>query len=152
MSPVTATSDHAIRDITLDSEKYSVSLRVAYDGIEYLGRLRFTDTTGTTYQDHGAVHGTSVPDAVGKAKELGESEMTQRCYRALSEKRRFSKLRSTTDEMIDKIRHLNRVAIGLEKGIIDPAGGKQELNQVQAQLLEIVRSLKLHAGVEDEPD
>lgn len=153
MSPISATSDHQIRTITLDGSKYYVSLRVGYDGVEYLGRLRFTEAaTEITYQDHGAVHGTSVLDAVGKAKEFSEIEMTQRCYRALSEKRRFSKLRSTTDQMIDKIKHLNRVAIGLEKGIIDPEGGKQELNQVQAQLLEIVRSLKLHAGVEDEPE
>lgn len=153
MPPISATTDHQIRTITVDGIKYYVSLRVGYDGIEYLGRLRFTEAaTEITYQDHGAVHGTSVLDAVSKAKEFSETETTQRCYRALSEKRRFSKLRSTTDDMIDKIKHLNRVAIGLEKGIIDPEGGKQELNQVQAQLLEIVRSLKLHAGVEDEPD
>ena len=79
-------------------------------------------------------------------------EMSNRCYRALSEKRRFSKLRNATDEMINKIKYLNRIAIGLEKGMIDPAGGKQELDEVQAQLLDIVRSLRLHAGVEDEPE
>ena len=145
-------SDHQIRTITLDGEKYYVSLRVGYDGVEYLGRLRFTEASSEiTYQDHGAVPGISMLDAVQRAKEFSETEMSQRCYRALSEKRRFSKLRNATDEMINKIKHLNRVAIGLEKGIIDPAGGKQELNQVQAELLEIVKTLRLHAGVEDEP-
>jgi len=38
----------------------------------------------------------------------------------------------------------------LEKGMIDPVGGKQELDQIQGQLLEIVKTLRLHAGVEDE--
>jgi hypothetical protein len=153
MSPSSANSDHPIRSITLDGEKYSVALRVGYDGVEYLGRLRFTEaTSGVTYQDHGAVPGISVLDAVRKAKEFSETEMSQRCYRALSEKRRFSKLRNTTDEMINKIKYLNRVAIGLEKGMIDPAGGKQELDSVQAELLEIVKTLRLHAGVEDEPE
>jgi hypothetical protein len=52
--------------------------------------------------------------------------------------------------MINKIKHLNRVAIGLEKGIIDPASGKQELDEVQAELLQIVRTLRVHAGVEDD--
>jgi hypothetical protein len=152
MSPASATSDHPIRTITLDGEKYSVVLRVGYDGIEYLGRLRFTEASGVTYQDHGTIPGISVLDAVRKAKEFSEGDMSQRCHRALSEKRRFTKLRNTTDEMISKIKYLNRVAVGLEKGMIDPAGGKQELDQVQAQLLEIVRTLRLHAGVEDEPE
>ncbi len=153
MSPSSGNSDHQIRTITLDGEKYSVSLRVGYDGIEYLGRLRFTDATnGITYQDHGAVPGISILDAVRKAKEFSETEMSQRCHRALSEKRRFTKLRNATDEMIDKIKYLNRVAIGLEKGMIDPEGGKQELDQVEAQLLDIVKTLRLHAGVEDEPE
>jgi hypothetical protein len=152
-TPTTPTTDHEIRSITLDGENYTVSLRVGYDGVEYLGRLRFTDAKSEiTYQDHGAVPGISVLDAVRKAKEFSETEMSQRCYRALSEKRRFSRLRSTTDEMISKIKHLNRIAIGLEKGIIDPDGGKQELNQVQSELLDIVRTLRLHAGVEDEPE
>ena len=144
-------SDHQIRTITLDGEKYFVSLRVGYDGVEYVGRLRFTEASSEiTYQDHGAVPGISMLDAVRKAKEFSEMEMSNRCYRALAEKRRFSKLRNATDEMINKIKYLNRIAIGLEKGMIDPAGGKQELDEVQAQLLDIVRTLRLHAGVEDE--
>jgi hypothetical protein len=145
-----ATSDHHIREITLDDQHYSVSLRVSHDGVEYLGRLRFTGPFGITYQDHAAIPGSSAVDAVRRATEFSETEMAQRCYRALSEKRRFIRLRSTTDEIINKIKFLNRIAVGLEKGIIDPVGGKQELDQVQGELLEIVRKLRLHAGVEDE--
>ena len=146
-----AITDHQIREIMLDDQKYSVSLRVSHDGVEYLGRLRFTDPANDiTYQDHAAIPGMTAADAVRKATEFSETEMAQRCYRALSEKRRFSRLRNATDEMINKIKYLNRVAIGLEKGMIDPVGGKQELDQIQGQLLEIVRTLRLHAGVEDE--
>jgi hypothetical protein len=54
--------------------------------------------------------------------------------------------------MIEKIRYINRVAVTLEKGMVDQESGKAELNQAQAELLVIVRSLRLHAGVEDEPD
>jgi len=93
-----------------------------------------------------------VQDAVGKAKNFSEGEMVQRCYRALSEKRRFGKLRRATDKMLEKIRYLNRVAVGLEKGLLDPVSGKPELDQAQSELLDIVRSLRVHAGVEDLPD
>jgi hypothetical protein len=87
---------------------------------------------------------------VRRATAFSDTEMAQRCYRALSEKRRFTRLRSTTDEIINKIKFLNRIAVGLEKGMIDPVGGKQELDQVQGELLDIVKTLHLHAGVEDE--
>lgn len=146
-------TDHEIRTITVDGQKYLVSLRVGYDGVEYVGQLRFTDPKiEITYQDHGAIPGNTALGAVQRAKEFSATQMEQRCYRALAEKRRFNKLRSATDEMINKIKHLNRVAIGLEKGMIDPTGGKQELDLVQSQLLEIVKTLRQHAGVEDKKD
>jgi hypothetical protein len=151
MMPTSGSSDHQIRTINIDGQKYYVSLRVGYDGVEYIGRLMFTDaSTEIFYQDHGGVPGTSVLDAVRKAKEFSESQLQQRCHRALSEKRRFGKLRRATDEMIEKIKYLNRVAVGLEKGTIEREGGNQELDTVQAQLLDIVKKLRMHAGVEDE--
>jgi hypothetical protein len=153
MSPASASSDHQIRTITIDGQKYFVSLRVGFDGIEYVGRLRFTDATSeVSYQDHGGIPGISVLDAVRRAKEFSPNEVEQRCHRALSEKRRFGKLRSATDKMIEKIKYLNRVAVGLEKGLLDPESGKLELDQAQNDLLDIVRTLRQHAGVEDEPD
>ena len=153
MSPSASSTDHQIRAIDVDGQKYFVCLRVGYDGVEYVGRLRFTDaSTEITYQDHGAVPGLSVLDAVRKAKEFSATEMEQRCYRALAEKRRFGRLRGATDKMIEKIKYMNRVAIDLEKGRLDRDGGRQELDQVQEQLLDIVKSLRQHAGVEDEND
>ena len=153
MSPSSASTDHQIRAINLDGRKYFVCLRVGYDGIEHVGRLRFTDAeTEITYQDHAAIPGISALDAVRKAKELTPKEVEARCHRALAEKRRFGKLRKATDQMIDKIKYLNRVAIDLEKGKLDRDGGQQELDIVQEQLIEIVRTLRLHAGVEDEVD
>jgi hypothetical protein len=153
MSPGSASADHQIRAITVDGQKFFVCLRVGYDGIEHVGRLRFTDAgTEITYQDHAAIPGISALDAVRKAKELSLKEMEARCHRALSEKRRFGKLRRATDQMIEKIKYLNRVATDLNKGRLDREGGQQELELVQEQLIEIVRTLRSHAGVEDETD
>jgi hypothetical protein len=152
MPPASPSTDHQIRTITIDGQKFFVSLRVAYDGIEHVGRLLFTEaSTEITYLDHGGVPGFSVEDAVSKATEFSEPHLAQRCYRALSEKRRFGKLRRATNDMIEKIRQLNSVAIALEKGIIDRVSGNQQLDEVQSQLLEIVMKLRQHAGVEDLP-
>lgn len=152
MSTSSGSSDHQIRTITVDGQKFFVALRVGYDGVEHIGRLMFTEAaTEIAYQDHGGVPGASVQDAVDKTKQFSDGELVQRCYRALSEKRRFGKLRRATDRMIQKIRQLNQIAIGLEKGLIDQTQGKLDLDQAQADLLDIVRSLRFHAGVEDEP-
>jgi hypothetical protein len=151
MPPLSESTEHKVRSINIDGTDYIISLKVGYDGVEYIGRLLFTDvTTQIFYQDHGGVPGTSVLDAVRRAKEFTDAELRQRCHRALSEKRRFGKLRRATDEMIEKIRQLNRVAVGLEKGTVERESGNKELDKVQAQLLEIVRKLRHHAGVEDE--
>lgn len=153
MPSPSGSSDHQIRTIAVDGQKFFVSLRVGRDDVEHVGRLMFTEaSTEISYQDHGSVPGTSVQDAVSKANQFSDGELVQRCYRALSEKRRFGRLRRATDRVIEKIRQLNRIAVNLEKGMVDPQRGKLELDQAQAELLEIVRSLRLHAGVEDEPD
>jgi hypothetical protein len=143
-------TDHPIRTIIVDRQEYDVMLRVGFDGIEYVGYLWFTHVPSKLpYQDHGAVPGIDALDAVRKAKEYTEREMEQRCYRALSEKRRFNRLRRATDQMINKIKHLNRVVVGLEKGMIEQESGQKELNEIQGQLLDIVKTLRDHAGVED---
>ena len=153
MSPPPVSTDHQIRTIAVDGQKYFVSLRLGHDGVEHIGRLMFTEaSTEISYQDHGSVPGSSVDNAVARAKELTDAELVQRCYRALSEKRRFGKLRRATDRMLDKIKQLNRVAIGLENGLIERVSGNQELDKTQADLLEIVRGLRQHAGVEDDVD
>jgi hypothetical protein len=153
MRAVSASSDHTIRTITLDGRKYNVVLRVGYDGVEYVGRLRFTDTAtpDLSFQDHGSIPGASMLEAVHKAKEFTVKEIEQRLHRALSEKRRFNKLRDATDDMINSIKYLNRLAIDIKQGRLDNDGGKQELEQVQNQLLEIVKTFRHHAGVEDHP-
>jgi hypothetical protein len=143
-------TDHPIRTIIVDRQDYDVMLRVGFDGIEYIGHLWFTHVPSKlSYQDHGAVPGIDLLDAVRKAQEYTEREMEQRCYRALSEKRRFNRLRRATDQMVNKIRHLNRVVVGLEKGMIEQEAGKKELAEIQGQLLEIVKLLRDSAGVED---
>jgi len=74
MSPVSGSSDHPVRTITVDGQKYFVSLRVGYDGVEYVGRLLFIEASSEiSYQDHSGIPGITVLDAVRKANEFLES-------------------------------------------------------------------------------
>ena len=151
MSSPAASNDHQIRTIAVDGQNYFVSLRMRYDGVEHIGRLMFTEaSTEIAYQDHGGVPGDSVEESVTRASNFSDRELVQRCYRAMSEKRRFGRLRRATDRMLEKIKHLNRIAVGLEQGVLEPVSGNRDLDQAQSDLLEIARSLRLHVGVEDE--
>ncbi len=145
-----ATSAHEIRVVAVDGHTYRATLYVDFDGIEYIGRLWFVDELDSklTFQDHGAVPGATVEEAVRKTREFSQAELEHRCHRALSEKRRFGGLRRATDEMIRQIKYLNRVVINLQAGMLDREGGQQEIQQIQQRILEIVRSLPIHAGVE----
>jgi hypothetical protein len=146
-----ASSEHEIRVIAVDGNTYRTTLRVGFDGVEYIGRLWFIDKVDSelAFLDHGAIPAATVEEAVRKAQEFSDGELEHRCHRALGEKRRFGRLRRATDEMINQIKYLNRVVISLQSGMLDREGGQQEIQQIQNQILEIVRSLPIHAGVED---
>ena len=144
-------SEHEIRAVAVDGHSYRATLRVGFDGVEYIGRLWFIDEldSGLAFQDHAAIPGSTVDDALRKAQAFAPAELERRCHRALSEKRRFGKLRRATDEMIGQIKYLNRCVISLQTGMLDREEGEKEIQKIQKQILEIVRSLPLHAGVED---
>ena len=55
-----------------------------------------------------------------------------------------------TDDMIAQIKYLNRVVLNLQAGLLERESGHQEIQQIQNKILAIVRSLPIHAGVEDE--
>jgi hypothetical protein len=143
-------SEHEIRVIAVDGHKYRTTLRVGFDGVEFIGRLWFIDKADTelAFLDHGAIPAPTVEAAVRKAKDFSDGDLEHRCHRALGEKRRFGRLRRATDEMINQIKYLNRVVISLQTGMLEREGGQQEIQQIQNRILEIVRSLPIHAGVE----
>jgi hypothetical protein len=134
----------------VDGKKYNVSIRLAYDGVEYIGRLWFADasTDSIGIPDHGAVPGRSVEEAVELARRLNDEDLKRRCHRALAEKRRYIRLRRATDDILINIKYMNRVAINMRSGMLDAEGASQELALIQRQIEEIVKTLPSHAGVE----
>lgn len=139
-----------IATIEPDGHKLHVSCRIAYDGIEYVGRLWFADDgwEDSGIPDRGALPGRSHDEVIALAKRLNPNELTLRYRRALAEKRRFMQLRKATDEILIKIRYLNQVAISMRAGLLDEEGATQEIELTERQLHECVDRLKMHAGVE----
>lgn len=138
---------------TIDAEgrRFNVSVRILFDGIEYVGRLWYSDETWDDLglPDRGALPGRSREEVIALAKRLTEPELIKRYRRAVAEKRRFLGLRKCTDEILAKIRYLNQVAISMRAGLLDVEGAAQEIDLTEKQLHALIDHLSEHAGKED---
>src|SRR5688572_31822399 len=73
-------TQHAISSIIVDGKEYRVALRLAYDGVEYIGRLWFSDPSSDQMgiPDHGAVPGRTIAEAVEVARKLTPQDLERR--------------------------------------------------------------------------
>lgn len=140
-----------VATIETEGRRYNVSVRIVFDGIEFVGRLWFADEAwddvGTP--DRGPLPGRTRDDVIAMAKRLTPEELQRRHRRALAEKRRFIGLRKHTDEILSKIRYLNQVAVSMRAGLLDVDGAAQEIDLTEKQLHSLIDTLRQHAGKED---
>ncbi len=141
-----------IATIEHDGKRLHVSCRIAFDGIEYVGRLWFADEklADSGLPDRGGIPGRSRDEVVVLAQRLTPPELALRYRRAMAERRRYFELRRATEEILSKIRYLNQVSISMRAGLLDGEGAAQELELTEKQLHELVERLRYFAGVEGE--
>lgn len=130
--------------------RYNVSVRIEWDGIEYVGRLWFADEAWDDLgiPDRGAFPGRARDEVIAQTKRLTEPDMVSRYKRALAEKRRYTALRRSTEEVLAKIRYLNQVAVSMRAGLLDIDGAAQEIELTEQQLHALIDKLGESAGVE----
>lgn len=140
-----------IATIESDGRRYNVSLRVVFDGVEYVGRLWFADESWDDLgiPDRGAFPGRTKDESIALARRLTPDELARRHRRAIAEKRKFHGLRRATDEVLAKIRYLNQVAISMRAGLLDVEGAAQEIDLTEKQLHTLIDRLAAFAGIED---
>ena len=133
-----------------EGRRFNVSVRIVFDGIEYVGRLWFADESWDDLglPDRGAFPGRTRDEVIAMTKRLTQSEIVKRYKRALAEKRRFGALRKHTEEILAKIRYLNQVAISMRAGLLDVEGAAQEIDLTEQQMHALVDRVGDHAGIE----
>jgi hypothetical protein len=62
--------------------------------------------------------------------------------------RRFVRLRSATDVMLDEVRRLNGLTVDAHRGVRDPEETEREVQAIEARLHALVDALRIAAGVE----
>jgi hypothetical protein len=139
-----------IATLEYDGRRFNVTCRIAFDGIEYVGHLWFADEAwdDSGVPDRGSLPGRTRVAALMLARRLTPQELMLRYRRALAEKRRFTGLRKATEDILEKIRYLNQVAISMRAGLLDSDGAAAEIELTERQLHDIVEKLKVFAGIE----
>ena len=142
--PVITTIEH-------EDKRMQVSVRVVYDGIEFVGRLWFAEEAWDDLgiPDRGHINGETREDVVRRASQLSPEQLRLRYQRALSEKRRYKTLRKSTGEVLAKIRYLNQVSISMRAGLLDVSGAAGEIDTTEKQLHELVDRLRNYAGQDE---
>ncbi|MCC7000789.1 MAG: hypothetical protein IT357_01435 [Gemmatimonadaceae bacterium] len=150
MTPPDEITQPHVGTIEHDGRRYNVSVRIVFDGIEYVGRLWFADESWDDLglPDRGAFPGRTRDEVIAQTKRLTEPEMVKRHKRALAEKRKFRGLRRQTEEILAKIRYLNQVAVSMRAGLLDVEGAAQEIDLTEQQLHALIDKLGEHAGIE----
>ena len=140
-----------VATIEVDGKEYDVSVRIVFDGIEYVGRLWFAsdDWEEVGIPDRGGITGRTRDEVIAATKRFTQDDLRLRYRRAAMEKRRFLGLRRATEEILSKIRYLNQVAVSMRAGLLDVDGAAQEIGMTERQLHDLIDHLRAHAGVED---
>ncbi len=63
------------------------------------------------------------------------------------DRRKYGKLRSTTEELLDVVRQMNRVAVEGREGKLSPRHTQAELDRLAAKLRDVVDEIRKSAGV-----
>lgn len=148
MLPTSSTHPY-IGSIEHLGRRYAVTCRVGFDGIEYVGRIWFAEegTDESGLPDRGAIPGRTRDEVLERARQFTPRELLLRYRRAVSEKRRFLKLRRETNEILAKIRYLNQISISVREGLLDEEGANQEIDATERQLHDCIERLRHNAGI-----
>src|SRR2546422_9424709 len=105
MTSDSGVTQHAISSITVDGKEYRVALRLAYDGVEYIGRVWFSDPSSDQMgiPDHGAVPGRTIAEAAEGARKLTPQDVGRGGPRGLAGKGRPIRPPRATEDNHTKI-------------------------------------------------
>lgn len=144
-------AEHHLATIDADGALCDVIVRFSYDGLEHIGRLWFSGPAvgDKPLPDHGGIPGRTIEEAIQLAERFTTDDLLRRFYRARAEKRKYLQLRRATEQLLDNVKYMNRIALSMKGGMLDQDGANQELDLIVKQLHELVDTMPSLAGVEE---
>ncbi len=135
--------------VHVDALQWRVMLRLRLeDEAWWRGRLWFSESGGTEVWDKEELLGNSVEDLLRQARSLPTEELIRRFRASYDERRRYFALRALMDDLLEKGRALNRVAVRVSVGELDPTRARTELDRLQLEMRALVDGMRDVAGQE----
>lgn len=151
MTTSSPTEELFVTTVDIDDRRYNVTVEVVFDGIEHVGHLWFSDEAWDDdgARDHGAIAGRDTNDVLRHAQTLSPADLTLRFRRAQADKRRYHGLRRATEDVLQGIRYLNKVATSMRAGLLDVQEAAAELDETERRLHTMIGELRRCAGVSE---
>ena len=135
--------------VHVDGLQWRVMLRLRLeDEAWWRGRLWFSEDGGTEIWDKEELFGRSPEELLRQARALVADELVRRFRNSYDERRRYFSLRALMDDLLDRARALNRVAVRGAAGELDPARARQELDRIQGEMKSLVDGMRQVAAAE----
>ena len=106
------------------------------------GRLWFSERSGTEVWDKEEIFAETAEQVLQQARALPHEEVLRRLKISFDERRRYFALRALLDDLLDKGRQLNRIAVRVAAGEMDRARAAHELDRIQHEMRTIVDGLR----------
>lgn len=139
-----------IGSVEADDRTWNVTVVIENDGVEFVGHLWFADEAWEDegFRDHGAIPGRSVDEVTEHARALSAQDLMLRFRRAQADQRRHHGLRKLTEQVLENIRHLNKVATSMRAGLLEVDEAAAEIDATEQKLHSMIRELRHFAGVQ----
>lgn len=129
--------------VHVDGLQWRVMLRLRLeDEAWWRGRLWFSEAGGTEVWDKEEVFGRSPEELLRQARATSAEQLIGRFRASYDDRRRYFALRALVDELLEKARALNRIAVHAAAGEADPERARAELDRIQQEMHQLVAGLR----------
>jgi hypothetical protein len=135
--------------IHMNALQWRVMVRLRLeDEVWWRGRLWYSEAGGTEVWDKEELFGRSPEELLRHARSLGGEELMRRFRTSYDERRRYFALRALMDDMLEKARALNRIAVRVSVGEMDRGRARAELDRIQLEMRALVDGMRQVAAQE----
>lgn len=129
--------------------RWRVMLRLRLeDESWWRGRLWFVEDGGTEVWDKEEMFGRGPEELLRMSRALPADELVRRFSLSYDERRRYFALRALMDDLLEKARSVNRMALRGGAGELAPERVRAELDRLQQDMKVLVDGMRTVAGQE----
>jgi hypothetical protein len=135
--------------INVEGLQWRVMVRLRLeDEAWWRGRLWFSETGGTEVWDKEEFFGRSPEELLRQARGVPAEQLVGRFRSSYDDRRRYFALRAIMDDLIEKARALNRIAVRAAAGEADAERSRAEMDRIQQEMQALVKGLREVAAKE----